>query len=122
MNNILIKPVRKSESLRVQALCESRGGRPGLPVLMSLMVSVDVKQIEPCLRTGHSLSLVCQPTSGDIKLYIIIIERKSVAELGQELCESGGGRPGLPVPNKPYGFCGRKATLYHAHALVTVCP
>ena len=30
--------------LRVQELCESRGGRPGLPVLMSLMVSVDVKQ------------------------------------------------------------------------------
>ena len=24
--------------------CESRGGRPGLPVLTSLMVSVDVKQ------------------------------------------------------------------------------
>ena len=30
---------------------------------------------------------------------------------GQELCESGGGRPGLPVPNKPRGFCGREATL-----------
>ena len=30
--------------LRVQELCESRGGRPGLSVLMSLMVSVDVKQ------------------------------------------------------------------------------
>ena len=29
----------------------------------------------------------------------------------QELCESRGGRPGFPVPNKPYGFCGRKATL-----------
>ena len=29
---------------RVQELCESRGGRPGLPVLTSLMVSVDVKQ------------------------------------------------------------------------------
>ena len=27
-----------------------------------------------------------------------------------ELCESRGGRPGLPVPNKPDGFCGRKAT------------
>ena len=26
-------------------------------------------------------------------------------------CASLGGRPGLPVPNKPYGFCGRKATL-----------
>ena len=30
--------------LRVQELCESQGGRPGLPVLMSLTVSVDVKQ------------------------------------------------------------------------------
>ena len=29
---------------RVQELCESRGGRPGLSVLTSLMVSVDVKQ------------------------------------------------------------------------------
>ena len=28
----------------VQEVCESRGGRPGLSVLMSLMVSVDVKQ------------------------------------------------------------------------------
>ena len=27
----------------VQELCESRGGRPGLSVLTSLMVSVDVK-------------------------------------------------------------------------------
>ena len=30
---------------------------------------------------------------------------------GQELCESRGGRPGLSVPNGPYGLCGRKATL-----------
>ena len=29
---------------RVQELCESRGGRPGLFVLTTLMVSVDVKQ------------------------------------------------------------------------------
>ena len=29
----------------------------------------------------------------------------------QGLCESRGGRPGLPVPNKPYGFCGPKAPL-----------
>ena len=28
----------------VQELCESRGGRPGLSVLMSLLVSLDVKQ------------------------------------------------------------------------------
>ena len=29
----------------------------------------------------------------------------------QTMCESRGGRPGLPVPNSPYGLCGRKATL-----------
>ena len=29
----------------------------------------------------------------------------------QELCENRGARPGLPVPNSPYGLCGRKATL-----------
>ena len=28
----------------VQELCESRGGRPGLPSLINPMVSVDVKQ------------------------------------------------------------------------------
>ena len=31
-------------SLRVQELCESRGDRPGLSVLMSITVSMDVKQ------------------------------------------------------------------------------
>ena len=40
---------------------------------MNLAVSVDVKQnIDPCLRIGHSLSLIGQPTSEDIKLYIIL--------------------------------------------------
>ena len=29
----------------------------------------------------------------------------------QELCESRGDRPGLPVYNKPDGFCGHKATF-----------
>ena len=33
----------KVSSLIVQELCESRGGRPGLSVLTSLLVSVDVK-------------------------------------------------------------------------------
>ena len=38
----------------------------------------------------------------------------SVSHRAQELCESRGGRPGLPVPKNPYGFCGRKATLKRA--------
>ena len=29
----------------------------------------------------------------------------------QELRESRGGRPGLPIPNRAYGLCGRKTTL-----------
>ena len=29
----------------------------------------------------------------------------------QGLCESRGGRPGLPVPNSPCGLCGREATI-----------
>ena len=29
----------------------------------------------------------------------------------QELCESRRGRPGLPVPNSPYGLCRRKVEL-----------
>ena len=33
------------------------------------------------------------------------------ANRAQEVCESGGGRPALPVSNSPYGLCGRNATL-----------
>ena len=56
-------------------------------------------------------------TSEDIKHQFIIISgrkatlKKKHSVRVQELCDSRGGRPWLPVPNKPYGFCGRKATL-----------
>ena len=36
---------------------------------------------------------------------------QSVGFRAQELCESRGGRPWLPVPNSAYGLCGREATL-----------
>ena len=41
----VFKPVRWAGSVIVQELCEteSRGGRPGLSVLTSLLVSVDIK-------------------------------------------------------------------------------
>ena len=64
--------------IRVQELCESGGGRPGLPVLMSLTISVDVKHIEPCLGIGQRLSLICQLTSEDMKLYFIACENISL--------------------------------------------
>ena len=40
---VLIRPWKQHSAI-VQELCESRGGRPGLSVLTSLLVSVDVKQ------------------------------------------------------------------------------
>ena len=39
-----VKQHERDIRLIVQELCESRGGRPGLSVLTSLLVSVDVKQ------------------------------------------------------------------------------
>ena len=33
------------------------------------------------------------------------------SELRSCVSKRRGGRPGLPVPNSPYGLCGRKATL-----------
>ena len=33
-----------------------------------------------------------------------------MSELRIGLREGRGGRPGLPVPNNPYGLCGRKVT------------
>ena len=44
------KKKKKKKKKRVQELCESRGGRPGLSVLISLTVSVDVKQHWTMLR------------------------------------------------------------------------
>ena len=71
-------------------LCESRGGRPGLPV--------------PNKPYG-----LCERKATLNQLTRIEMFR------AQELCEGPGGRPGLPVPNKPCGFCGRKATLKRRH-------
>ena len=44
-----------SPSHIVQELCESRGGRPGLSVLTSLLVSVDVKIYCTVLRHWSQL-------------------------------------------------------------------
>ena len=56
--------------------CPSSGAvsksRAGLSVVMSFTVSVEVNNTEPCFGTGYSLSLICQPTSEDMKLNFII--------------------------------------------------
>ena len=54
----------------------------GSPSPTVLMVCVDVKQL-----------LKKEEEEGGVR--------------AQELCESRGDRPGLPVPNCPYGLCMR---------------
>ena len=88
---------------RVQELCESRGGRPGFYVLTSLTVSVDVKQR---FGTGHSLSLICQPTSEDMKLYIIINTRRHRCAQAQ-VCTDPVWQGMEEVVNQCLEFCGR---------------
>ena len=57
MNNVkrLIDTGSASRIFIVQELCESRGGRPGLSVLTSLLVSVDVKIYCTVLRHWSQL-------------------------------------------------------------------
>ena len=50
-----IKDITSPTYTRVQELCESQGGCPGLSVLMSLMVSVDIKQHWTMLRHWSQL-------------------------------------------------------------------
>ena len=44
-----------------------------------------------------------------------------MSDSAQELCEGRGGRPGIPVPNSPYGLCGRKATLICSFSELRSC-
>ena len=46
---------------------------------------------------------------GSLPLISLMADKSSDSAF--KMRESLGGRPGLPVPNKPDGFCGRKATL-----------
>ena len=43
VNSVTILMINTLKTDIVQELCESRGGRPGLSILTSLLVSVDVK-------------------------------------------------------------------------------
>ena len=56
-----------------------------------------------------SLPLIVRSVSVDVKQHWISTQRRERDRT--QLCESRGGRPGLPVPKSPYGLCGREATL-----------
>ena len=91
----------------------------GSPSLISLMISVDVKQHWTELaQTVHQL---CESRGGRTGLPVPnnpygpyghkATLNWTSANRVQELRESRGGCAGLPVSNKPYDFCGRKANL-----------
>ena len=54
-NRRFIRDGEPRTSTVVQELCESRGGRPGLSVLTSLLASVDVKIYRTMLRHWSQL-------------------------------------------------------------------
>ena len=80
---------------RVQELCENRGGRPGLPVLMSLMVSVDVKQhwtmhthwsqFVPNMSTRHPRTL-SSTSSSPVFRYLVTRWRKDDGLMMMKWC------------------------------------
>ena len=60
-----------------------------------------------CISSNHcllSVSCHCEVTAQ--LLCLKTEDGQSFPVRAQELCESRGGRPGLPVPNSPYGLCG----------------
>ena len=70
------------------------------------------KRPEPVSNRGPSAYQPnALPLSQTAKLTCLLTTGLAVVVKARELCESRGGRPGLPVPNSPYGLCGRKARL-----------
>ena len=69
-----------------------------------------------------SEATLTQNTTTEISLMVSV--RKATLNYNirkQELCGSGGGRPGLPIPNKPDGFCGCKAALNYNTRAQELC-
>ena len=63
-------------------------------------------------KYGPSPSQPCAPNiSARHPRALSLTSSSSQLFRAQELCERAGGRTGLPVPNSPYGLCGRKVTL-----------
>ena len=60
-------------------------------------------KLEVAGLSSPSVTVTVRTVSVDVKA--------TLNSRAQGLCESRGGRPWLPVPNNPYGLCGRKATL-----------
>ena len=69
-----------------------------------------LSELRSCVKVEVAVlgspSLIIRTVSVDVKQHWT----RSQNFRAQELCKSRGGCPGLPVPNNPYGLCGRQAT------------
>ena len=65
-----------------------------------------------CLSSVHAdRTLTFNNSLGDISSQRVAFVSLCGRSCLSEQCESRGGRPNFPVPNKPDGFCGHKKTL-----------
>ena len=89
-------------------------GSPSLIVLKcghcGRKATLNFKLFQSELRSRVKMEVV---VLGFLSLTVLVVsvDAKKHCTRAQELCESRGGRPGLPVPNSPYGLCGHKATV-----------
>ena len=86
---------------RVQELCESRGG-PGLPVLMSLTVSVDVKQ-QWTVRLRHWSQFVPN-MSIDIRGHEVLLHQHIADSVTPVSHYRSAGRPPASGDQTPFRF------------------
>ena len=67
------------------------------------VIDTDCLQDQLAAKVTHQqIICTCKMDSGSLPYNL---------DRAQELCESGGDRPGLPVLNKPDSFCGLKAKV-----------
>ena len=77
-------------------------GVPSSPSLIVRMVQNFKSEFGSCVKVEVT-------ALGSPSLTVHTVQNSQIR--AQELCESRGGRPGLPVPNSPYSLCGREATM-----------
>ena len=89
------------------------------------VTDVIVAELSSCVKVDVAIlgsqSLISLTVSVDVKQHWTWTQTLRA----QELCESRGGRPGLPVPNSPLGLCEYKATsnlTYWIHHLSSHMP
>ena len=109
----------------LRSMCESRGGHPGLPVPNKPSFCGRKSTFKQNHHCHHRAQELCEPVevavlgSPPLIVHIMSVGIKQhwnstwthCHHWVLELCQSRGGRTGLPVPDSPHGLYGRKEKL-----------